>query len=192
MPRRFEVRVKPKCRMHLEALSHRDGVWNLQNEATKEMTAQAFLRVRISASMRLVAIRRGLSSKFEPIRTASRRVRETAFMKMASSRDRAAATPSSWSHESLRGRHDAVTATRAGRRAVAANLREPRAPGPHVVRRACGVRRIASPKKRPPFTIAPGDDPGEAPRDAWRRPRHAFMTQARRRLRKLQINGTRR
>ena len=42
----FEVRVKPKCRMHLEALTHRDGVWNLQNEATKEMTAQAFLRVR--------------------------------------------------------------------------------------------------------------------------------------------------
>ena len=41
----FEVRVKPKCRMHLEALTHRDGVWNLQNEATKEMTAQAFLRV---------------------------------------------------------------------------------------------------------------------------------------------------
>ena len=44
--RRFEVRVKPKCRMHLEALTHRDGVWNLQNEATKEMTAQAFLRAR--------------------------------------------------------------------------------------------------------------------------------------------------
>jgi pre-mRNA-processing factor 8 len=41
----FEVRVKPKCRMHLEALTHRDGVWNLHNEATKEMTAQAFLRV---------------------------------------------------------------------------------------------------------------------------------------------------
>merc|ERR1719197_682661 len=41
----FEVRVKPKCRMHLEALTHRDGVWNLQHEATKEMTAQAFLRV---------------------------------------------------------------------------------------------------------------------------------------------------
>ena len=43
---RFEVRVKPKCRMHLEALTHRDGVWNLQHEATKEMTAQAFLRAR--------------------------------------------------------------------------------------------------------------------------------------------------
>jgi pre-mRNA-processing factor 8 len=45
-----QVRVKPKCRMHLEALTHRDGVWNLQNEASKEMTAQAFLRARISAS----------------------------------------------------------------------------------------------------------------------------------------------
>ena len=32
--------------MHLEALTHRDGVWNLQHEATKEMTAQAFLRAR--------------------------------------------------------------------------------------------------------------------------------------------------
>ena len=41
----FEVRVKPKSRMHLETLAHRDGVWNLQHDATKEMTAQAFLRV---------------------------------------------------------------------------------------------------------------------------------------------------
>lgn len=41
----FEVRIKPKCRMHLETLVHRDGVWNLQNDSTKEMTAQAFLRV---------------------------------------------------------------------------------------------------------------------------------------------------
>jgi pre-mRNA-processing factor 8 len=41
----FEVRIKPKCRMHLEMAVHKDGVWNLQNEATKEMTAQAFLRV---------------------------------------------------------------------------------------------------------------------------------------------------
>ena len=41
----FEVRIKPKCRMLLEQPVHKDGVWNLQNEATKEMTAQAFLRV---------------------------------------------------------------------------------------------------------------------------------------------------
>ena len=41
----FEIRIKPKCRMHMEAAVHKDGVWNLQNEATKEMTAQAFIRV---------------------------------------------------------------------------------------------------------------------------------------------------
>ncbi len=41
----FEVRIKPKCRMHLEQAVHKDGVWNLQNDATKEMTAQAYLRV---------------------------------------------------------------------------------------------------------------------------------------------------
>eukprot|EP01041_Mallomonas_annulata_P005280 gene5280-10566_t len=41
----FEIRIKPKCRMHLEMAVHKDGVWNLQNEATKEMTAQAFLRI---------------------------------------------------------------------------------------------------------------------------------------------------
>lgn len=41
----FEVRIKPKCRMLMEMPAHKDGVWNLQNEATKEMTAQAFLRV---------------------------------------------------------------------------------------------------------------------------------------------------
>ena len=52
----FEVRVKPKCRMHLEALTHRDGVWNLQNEATKEMTAQAFLRARFGVLWCLHAV----------------------------------------------------------------------------------------------------------------------------------------
>ena len=41
----FEIRIKPKCRMHMELPVHKDGVWNLQNEATKEMTAQAFLRI---------------------------------------------------------------------------------------------------------------------------------------------------
>ena len=28
----FEVRIKPKSRMHLEMAVHKDGVWNLQNE----------------------------------------------------------------------------------------------------------------------------------------------------------------
>ncbi len=41
----FEVRIKPKCRMHLEQSVNKDGIWNLQNDNTKEMTAQAFLRV---------------------------------------------------------------------------------------------------------------------------------------------------
>jgi pre-mRNA-processing factor 8 len=45
----FEVRIKPKIRMLLETPVHKDGVWNLQNEATKEMTAQAYLRVEDGA-----------------------------------------------------------------------------------------------------------------------------------------------
>eukprot|EP00735_Rhodelphis_limneticus_P013308 TRINITY_DN692_c0_g1::TRINITY_DN692_c0_g1_i1::g.28748::m.28748 TRINITY_DN692_c0_g1::TRINITY_DN692_c0_g1_i1::g.28748 ORF type:complete len:2358 (+),score=811.76,sp/Q99PV0/PRP8_MOUSE/82.36/0.0,PROCN/PF08083.6/1.3e-219,PRP8_domainIV/PF12134.3/8.5e-126,U6-snRNA_bdg/PF10596.4/8.9e-94,PRO8NT/PF08082.6/6.6e-81,U5_2-snRNA_bdg/PF10597.4/3.6e-69,PROCT/PF08084.6/1.3e+04,PROCT/PF08084.6/1.4e-48,RRM_4/PF10598.4/1.8e-44,JAB/PF01398.16/9.6e-08,Lipocalin_3/PF12702.2/0.43 TRINITY_DN692_c0_g1_i1:123-7076(+) len=41
----FEVRILPKMRAPNEEMQHRDGVWNLQNENTKERTAQAFLRV---------------------------------------------------------------------------------------------------------------------------------------------------
>jgi pre-mRNA-processing factor 8 len=41
----FEIRIKPKIRMVNEAPVFKDGIWNLQNEASKEMTAQAFLRV---------------------------------------------------------------------------------------------------------------------------------------------------
>ena len=41
----FEVRILPKVRTAFEDFTHRDGVWNLQNEITKERTAQAFLRV---------------------------------------------------------------------------------------------------------------------------------------------------
>jgi pre-mRNA-processing factor 8 len=41
----FEIRIKPRTRMANEAPVHRDGVWSLQNESTKEMTAQAFLRI---------------------------------------------------------------------------------------------------------------------------------------------------
>jgi pre-mRNA-processing factor 8 len=41
----FECRVLPKCRTTHEEFTHRDGVWNLQNEVTKERTAQCFLRV---------------------------------------------------------------------------------------------------------------------------------------------------
>jgi len=41
----FDVRILPKIRTLNEEFVHKDGVWNLQNEATKERTAQAFLRV---------------------------------------------------------------------------------------------------------------------------------------------------
>eukprot|EP00940_MAST-03C_sp_MAST-3C-sp2_P002707 g2707.t1 len=41
----FEVRILPKCRTASGQFVNKDGVWNLQNESTKERTAQAFLRV---------------------------------------------------------------------------------------------------------------------------------------------------
>ena len=41
----FECRILPKCRTTHDEFTHRDGVWNLQNEVTKERTAQCFLRV---------------------------------------------------------------------------------------------------------------------------------------------------
>jgi len=45
----FEVRIMPKCRMLTDKnVAYKDGVWNLQNESTKEMTAQAHLRVEES------------------------------------------------------------------------------------------------------------------------------------------------
>ncbi|XP_023715692.1 pre-mRNA-processing-splicing factor 8-like isoform X2 [Cryptotermes secundus] len=40
----FECRILPKCRTTHEEFTHRDGVWNLQNES-KERTAQCFIRV---------------------------------------------------------------------------------------------------------------------------------------------------
>lgn len=41
----FECRILPKIRTTFEEFTHKDGVWNLQNEVTKERTAQCFLRV---------------------------------------------------------------------------------------------------------------------------------------------------
>lgn len=41
----FECRILPKCRTTHEEFTHRDGVWNLQHEGSKERTAQCFLRV---------------------------------------------------------------------------------------------------------------------------------------------------
>ncbi|EGR30484.1 pre-mRNA processing factor 8, putative [Ichthyophthirius multifiliis] len=41
----FEVRILPKIKAQNETFTQRDGVWKLQNESTKEITAQVFLRV---------------------------------------------------------------------------------------------------------------------------------------------------
>ncbi|KAL7692648.1 putative tetratricopeptide-like helical domain superfamily, ribonuclease H-like superfamily [Plasmopara halstedii] len=41
----FEVRILPKIRAVDAEFTHKDGVWILQNETTKERTAQAYLRV---------------------------------------------------------------------------------------------------------------------------------------------------
>ena len=41
----FECRILPKIRVNIEDTTSRDGVWNLQNEMTKERTAQCFLKV---------------------------------------------------------------------------------------------------------------------------------------------------
>ena len=41
----FECRILPKVRTTHEEFTHRDGVWNLQNEVTKERTSQCFLIV---------------------------------------------------------------------------------------------------------------------------------------------------
>ena len=41
----FEIRILPKIRSAIEGFAQKDGVWSLQNEVTKERTAQAFLRV---------------------------------------------------------------------------------------------------------------------------------------------------
>lgn len=51
----FQVRIKPKIRMLGEAPVHADGVWKLQNDSTKEMTAQVRLFIPVllaSAALR--------------------------------------------------------------------------------------------------------------------------------------------
>ena len=40
----FEVRILPKVRMAAEGFANKDGVWSLQNEITKERTAQVGLK----------------------------------------------------------------------------------------------------------------------------------------------------
>ena len=39
----LQVRILPKIRMAQDGLASKDGVWKLQNEATKERTAQVQL-----------------------------------------------------------------------------------------------------------------------------------------------------
>jgi pre-mRNA-processing factor 8 len=41
----FEVRILPKVRASQEEFQRKDGVWKLQKESTKEITAQAFVKV---------------------------------------------------------------------------------------------------------------------------------------------------
>jgi len=41
----FEVRILPKVKAISEEFTERDGVWKLQNESTKEITAHAFIKV---------------------------------------------------------------------------------------------------------------------------------------------------
>ena len=48
----FEVRIQPKCRTELGEFVRRDGVWKLQHEVTKEVTAQAFIQVEADAIKR--------------------------------------------------------------------------------------------------------------------------------------------
>lgn len=44
----FEVRILPKVRMAAEGFANKDGVWSLQNEFTKERTAQVCAQVTLS------------------------------------------------------------------------------------------------------------------------------------------------
>lgn len=61
----FEVRILPKIRAVDGEFVNKDGVWNLQNETTKERTAQAFLRMseealkRFENRMRMVLMSSG-------------------------------------------------------------------------------------------------------------------------------------
>ena len=43
----FEVRILPKIRMAAEGFANKDGVWSLQNEFTKERTAQVHTLLQV-------------------------------------------------------------------------------------------------------------------------------------------------
>ena len=59
----FEVRILPKVRMAAEGFANKDGVWSLQNEITKERTAQVSLKTSLLALLCIVSQQRlGLES----------------------------------------------------------------------------------------------------------------------------------
>jgi pre-mRNA-processing factor 8 len=41
----FEIRITPKCRLNLNEVDFKDGVWKLVNKDSKELTALAYLKV---------------------------------------------------------------------------------------------------------------------------------------------------
>lgn len=41
----FDIRILPKERQAIEEFSLKDGVWKLQKDSTKEITASAFVKV---------------------------------------------------------------------------------------------------------------------------------------------------
>ena len=90
----FECRILPKCRCPSEEFTHRDGVWNLQNEVTKERTAQCFLRVddesltRFHNRIRQILMASG-STTFTKVREYCRRI-------VKSSSSLSTSTRSSW------------------------------------------------------------------------------------------------
>ena len=47
----FDCRIQPKCRMQFEEFTHRDGVWNLQNEVRGEGLQEGW-RVEIGAGVK--------------------------------------------------------------------------------------------------------------------------------------------
>ena len=44
----FEVRILPKCRMLYEEFTHKDGVWNLQNEVLPCIVAAPYCLTLLS------------------------------------------------------------------------------------------------------------------------------------------------
>lgn len=54
----FEVRILPKVRMAAEGFANKDGVWSLQNEYTKERTAQVRIILLLKAILKYTTVPR--------------------------------------------------------------------------------------------------------------------------------------